>query len=121
MVAASRGGDEFTQLSTPAQLRPLAHGRAQPLLVGQVTRERAGHPPAHVIEVCGRLGQVKHRLLHPGPRRIAVAQHGLDRPTRPVNADPGNGCDMTLARNRHVNRLGWLVSELEKFRRCLVA
>src|SRR5580693_2876629 len=33
VVSASRGRDELTQVSAPAQLRPLAHGRAQPLLI----------------------------------------------------------------------------------------
>jgi hypothetical protein len=120
VISAGRGGDELMQVSAPAQLRPLAHGRAQPGLVGQLPRERAGHPPAHVVEVRSRLGQVKHGLLHPGPRWIAVPEHRLDRPPRPVNADPADRCDMTLTRNCHMDRSGRPIGELQKFRRRLM-
>jgi hypothetical protein len=116
VVAASGGGDEFMQVSPPAQLRPLVHGRAQPALVGQVAGERASHPAADVVEVRGRLRQIEHGLLDPGPRRIAIALHRLDRPRGPVNAEPGNRSDVTLTRNCHVNHLGWIVGELKKFR-----
>jgi hypothetical protein len=111
VVAASRGGDEFMQVSPPAQLGALTHRRAQPALVGQVARERAGHPPAHVVKRGRRLRQVKHRLLHPGPRWIAIALHRLDRPPRPVQADSFSRNRAALARNCHVNRFDRLVSE----------
>jgi hypothetical protein len=120
VVAAGRGSDEFVQVSPPAQLRPLAHGRAQPVLVGQVARERASHPAADVIEVRGRLRQVKHRLLDSGPRWITLRQHSLDRPRGPVNADSFSRNHAALARNCHVNHLGWLVGEFKKFRCCLM-
>ena len=120
VVSASRGSDELMQVSAPAQLRPLAHRRAQPALVGQVPRERASHPPAHVIERRGSLRQVKHRLLHPGPRRIAVALHSLDRPAGPVQADAFGRLDPTLDRDGHVNHLGWLVSEPLQLGSCFV-
>jgi hypothetical protein len=121
MVAASRGRDEFMQVSPPAQLSALVHGRAQPALVGQVARERAGHPAAHVVEVRGRLRQVEHGLLDPGPRRIAIALHRLDRPPRPMQADPGKRRNMTLPRDRHVNLPGWLVGEPLQLSRRFVA
>src|SRR5579859_1021808 len=77
MVSAGRGADELLQVSAPAQLRTLPHRGAQPFLVGQLPRECAGNPAADIIKAGGGLSQVEHRLLNPGPRRIALPQDGL--------------------------------------------
>src|ERR1017187_7566237 len=53
-------------------IRAHAHGLPQPRLVGQVPGEGAGHPAANVIKDPSGLGEIEHRLLHLGPRRIGV-------------------------------------------------
>jgi hypothetical protein len=111
MGAAGRRADEFMQFGSPAQFAAFADRRPDPLFVGEVPRKRTGHPAADVVETRGRLDQVKHGLLDPGPRRTAVPLHRLHRPPRPVQADPADRRDMTLSRDRHVNRFDRLIGE----------
>jgi hypothetical protein len=121
MVAAGRRRDELVQCSTPAQPGALAHRRAKPRRVGQVSREGASHPSAHLIERRGGLGQVEHGLLHPRPRRVAVSQHDLAGARAAMQADPVDHLDPALPGNRHVNRFGRLVGEPLELGRGLVA
>jgi hypothetical protein len=121
MVAAGCRRDEFMQFSTPAQPGALGYRRAQPGRVGQVPRECAGHPSAHLIERRGRLGQVEHGLLDPRQRRVAVVQHDLAGARAAVQADPADHLDAARPGNRHVNRFGRLVGEPLELGRGLVA
>jgi len=121
MVTVGRRHDELMQFSTPAQPGALAHRRAQPGGVGQVPRERPGHPSADVIEGRRRLRQVEHGLLHHGQRRVTVLQHDLAGPRAAVQADPVDYRDPALPGNCHVNRSGRLVGEPLELGRGLVA
>jgi hypothetical protein len=120
MVPAGRRRDELTQVSAPAQPAARPHRRPQPARVGQVPRERAGHPAAHVIKARGRLRQVEQGLLYCGPRRIAARLHCLVRPPGPVQADAGGGQHPALGGNRQVNQLRRPVGEPLQLGRCLV-
>jgi hypothetical protein len=121
MVATGRGHDEFTHVSAPTQSGALAHCGAQPLLVSEVTRERTRHPPAHVIKVRRSLYQIEHGLLHRGPRRIAIYEHGLDRPSGAMKADPESSHDMTLTGNCDMDWISRLVGKPQQFGCRLVA
>jgi hypothetical protein len=96
-------------------IRAHAHGLPQPRLVGQVPGEGAGHPAANVIKGPSGLGEIEHRLLHLGPRRIGVALNGLESTSGPVNDDPGHGHDPALDGNGQVDHLGELIREPMQF------
>jgi phosphoglycolate phosphatase len=115
MIPACRRGDKFVQVRAPAQPRALGHRLTQAGLVGKFPGDRAGHPAAHVVEVPRGLRQVKHGLLDPGPRRPGASQHGLGRPPRPVQADTADRHNVTLVRNRYVDRIARLVSKPVQF------
>jgi hypothetical protein len=121
MVAVGRCRNEFMQVSTPAQPGTPVHCRAHPRGVGQVPRQRPGYPPAHFIERRRSLRQIKHGLLHPGPRRIAIPQHELTGACATVQADAVGCLDPALPGNRHVNRTGRFISEPLELSRSLVA
>jgi len=87
MIPARRGRDELLQVVAPPQPLACLHGRVEPGLVGELPRNRPGHPPAHVIECLRGLGEVEHRLLDPRPGRIRTYLGGLHRPVRPVQGD----------------------------------
>lgn len=120
MIPASGSNDEFMQIPAPAQPGSRHPGRAQPVLIGEITRERTGHPPADIIEGRRGLREVEHGFLDLGPRRIRAWLRSLDRPRRPVEADPFDRYDPPPHGDGHVNRLRRLVDEPMQLSRCLV-
>ena len=76
---------------------------------------------AIVIEGLRGLGQVEHRLLHPGPGRIRICLDRFGHPPRPVQAHAGDRHDVALGRNGHVDRAGRLIGETVQFGGRMVA
>jgi hypothetical protein len=111
MIAAVGGHDELVQVRTPAKLRALGHGVAQPRLVSEIPGERARDPAADVIKGRGGLREIKHGLLDLGPRRVGVSLRSLIGACGAVKAYPVDRLDPTLNGNSDVNHLGGLVGK----------
>jgi hypothetical protein len=109
----------------PAYGRGIISGLVFPLLFRRVSeppvpRYRTGYPAADVIEGRCRLGEVEHRLLDPGPRRIGMSLHSGNSPGRTMQSDPICRHDTTLNGKGNVDQIGRIVSEPVQFRGRLV-
>jgi hypothetical protein len=102
--------EHFFERGPPAHFLAQLQRLDEPFCGGEAPTDRAGNPAAGIVEGLGQFDQVEYGFLDVCPRRFATGLSCLGYPAGGSDHDSSHR-DPPRRRNRHVDRLAWMVDE----------